>query len=147
MKEKQVGFSLIELMIVVAVLGVLAAFAVPVYQDYLIRTQVGRAVSELAVYRAPFESRLVDSETVTNNVLGYTVSDITTGSSGVDIGVVNPDGSGHLEVTLGGNAYPVLSGLVVRYERSTNGDWQCLINRSAVSGWKSSFAPASCTVI
>ena len=49
MKRVQKGFTLIELMIVIAIVAILVALAVPAYQDYTIRTKVGECVNNAAV--------------------------------------------------------------------------------------------------
>src|ERR1700743_1742152 len=56
MKSVQKGFTLIELMIVVAIIGILAAIAIPAYQDYTIRAQV----SEANTMAAGLETAMVD---------------------------------------------------------------------------------------
>ncbi|KAB7763729.1 MULTISPECIES: pilin [unclassified Xanthomonas] len=59
--KKQEGFTLIELMIVVAIIAILAAIALPAYQDYTIRSRV----SELAVMASSFKTTV--AENIANN--------------------------------------------------------------------------------
>ena len=112
--KKQQGFTLIELMIVVAIIGILAAIAIPAYQDYTIRAQVSEglnlaggakaAVSEFRMDRGTFPS---DNETagISTNptaISGKYVTQVAVGASG------GGGADGVIEVTYGNDAHQIL---------------------------------------
>ncbi|WP_275421347.1 pilin [Snodgrassella gandavensis] len=66
MKSLQKGFTLIELMIVIAIIGILAAIAVPQYQNYMGRAQVTRVMAEAGAVKTNVETCLLDGR----NALG-----------------------------------------------------------------------------
>ncbi len=139
------GFSLIELMIVVAIIGILATIATPLYTHYVVKSQMNRVVGEISEYRSAVEERLARSGSLANVEIGYVPSSLTTGNAVTNVAVFNADGSGHLQVTLGGDAHPALRGVVVRMVRSRSGGWQCVVDKSASAQWSDSYLPAGCS--
>ena len=86
MKMIQKGFTLIELMIVVAIIGILAAIAIPAYQDYTVRAQVTEGLNLASAIKASVaESFAQNGVWPANNV----AIGITTAPSGKYVSAVN----------------------------------------------------------
>ena len=95
MKKVQQGFTLIELMIVVAIIGILAAIAIPAYQDYTVRAQVSEglnlgggaktAVTEYFQDRGTWPTNNTEAglDATPGNIKGKYVKSVTVGASGV----------------------------------------------------------------
>ena len=147
-RQAQKGFTLIELMIVVAIIGILAAIAIPQYQDYVARTQMARAVSELSAYKTAIEDRINQGSTsISAEDAGYvqsTILDAVTFPIDATGGVVSYAGTLGGAANAGANAG--LRGATVTLSRTNAGTWSCVAARGGASAWKDSYAPAGCPV-
>jgi len=79
--QKQRGFTLLELLIVVGIIGIIAAIAIPSYRDYVIRGKITEATSNLGDMRIKLEQYYQDNRTYVGACVGGTVAPLPTGSN------------------------------------------------------------------
>jgi type IV pilus assembly protein PilA len=128
MKSIQKGFTLIELMIVVAIIGILAAIAIPAYQDYTIRAQVSEGLTLAAGAKTAVAEGFATTGVTPadRTAAGMTANDTdTNGKYVTSVQVTN----GVILVTYGANANTAIAGMTIGLTPYLSQDnsvaWRC----------------------
>lgn len=142
----QKGFTLIELMIVIAIIGILAAIAIPQYQNYIAKSQVSRVMGETGNLKTAIETCIQDGKTAANACeLGWTTSNLlghaqTTGQTGLVVDIEDT-GVASIVATFGNNASAAIKQAgtnTLTWSRTAEGVWTCATKVPA------KFAPSGC---
>ncbi|WP_425879400.1 pilin [Acinetobacter sp. TWP2-2-3] len=138
MNTVQKGFTLIELMIVVAIIGILAAIAIPAYQDYTVRARVSEGMTAASAVKATVSENISNNggALAANNCLGFT--DVSTATANVASVTCTP-ATGVITVTMTNKAKA--AAFTLTPTASANGvTWKCA--KSGTTDIK--YLPAEC---
>jgi type IV pilus assembly protein PilA len=154
MKRIQQGFTLIELMIVVAIIGILAAVALPAYQDYTVKAKVSEIVLAASSCRTSVTEALQTSPTTTVDLSKScdTTANPSKFVAGVAVstaGVITVSGNGtnltQLGTKVGIQLAPFVAGVAVTTADGgrTIAEWKCGPT-SGATGMDPKYLPGSC---
>ena len=144
MKQLQKGFTLIELMIVVAIIGILAAVAIPAYQDYIARSQVSEAVSLLGAAKTPIAEYISDKGSLPANITDAVST--TTGKYMASIGLAGDATAASITLTAtmksSGVNSAITSGTVTMITADSAQTWTC--TAGTTNGLAAKYLPGAC---
>ncbi|WP_019398550.1 pilin [Pseudoxanthomonas sp. GW2] len=136
--KKQQGFTLIELMIVVAIIAILAAIALPAYQNYVAKSQVTAGLADIRGGVTAYEEAIQSGKSGAVSLDDLGLNSSTARCNIAAAGNYNGTGNRSITCTLKGN--PKVSNQTVALERNSSGAWNC----KASSGLDAKFLPTGC---
>lgn len=135
--RRNTGFTLIELMIVVAIIAILAAITIPTYQDYIARTQVTAALADIRSGETGAELALQESKEASVDAAYLGLPTTSAHCSSITASMTNT-GVGDITCTLDGHA--AVTGKDLSLNRAGSGGWSC--DASTVPA---KYRPAGCS--
>lgn len=161
--SKTSGFTVLELLIVLGIIGILSAVALPAYQGYTIRAQLGRINTEINTIKRnadimvqrggmPTAFANEDSTRASNGKIRYYVgTDIwTIGSDLIEEAELKyelPNGNfSGIHLKVGDSANRAIHGVEIDFNRNAFGNWSCTLNTSATEAWKPTYTFPNCTI-
>ncbi|HET8706806.1 MAG TPA: pilin [Pseudomonadales bacterium] len=135
MKAVQKGFTLIELMIVVAIIGILAAVALPAYQDYTVRARVAEGLAAASSAKTAVAETYQNNGTFSLSASGWTAPNATKNVSSVSVA----DTSGIVYVQMTTLAQNVLLTLSPSLTVGQPVTWRC-----STASTSAKYVPAEC---